>query len=211
MGRKIFYAHVFDHGNLEAATYMSTSTLPIRYEIENISASGAGKMTQICETIQSEGGFNPRGKIFSADRNITAKSVTNAAPFPIISIKAKALNNRQTLNPIRMSMVTETVAAILKWQAILGGSLTGATFNSVDPNSAAEFDVAATAISGGIKVASGYFTEKSNIVAVTQFENTLLPGADIAGLPDIVTLTAQRVDVAAATNVYGGVGWQEWD
>lgn len=211
INRKVHLAHVFDHGNVDVTTYMSTATLPVRYELENVSASAAGKITQICETVQSEGGFNPRGKIFTADRGLSSVPVTNAKFWPIISIRTKPANNRQTLNPIRMSMVTETPSALILWKGILGGTLTGASFNSVNSNSAAEFDIAATDISGGVEVASSYFTEKSNIVAVTGFENTLLPGATIAGVPDIITLVAQRVDSAAAVNILGSVGFQEWD
>lgn len=211
IGRKVRIAHIFDHGNTGVTTYMSTATLPVRYELENISASAAGKMTQICETVQSEGGFNPRGKIFTADRGISSVAVTNAKLFPIISIRTKAANNRQTLNPIRLSLVTETPSAVVLWKAILGGTLTAASFNSVNVSSAAEFDIVATDIANGVEVASGYFTEKSNVVAVTGFENTLLPAADIAGVPDIVTIVAQREDSAAAVNVLGSIDFQEWD
>jgi len=64
----IIYCHEFLHSNLITEVFMTTPTLPIRYEIRNtgISASSSN-MTEICATVMSEGGYDPKGLEFSVD------------------------------------------------------------------------------------------------------------------------------------------------
>ena len=55
--------HTFQHANIIDSTYITTASLPIRYEIEYVSSTPAGSATlkQICSTVISEGGYEIRG------------------------------------------------------------------------------------------------------------------------------------------------------
>lgn len=55
---KFIICHQFHHANLTATTYMTTATLPLRYEIENTSVTSAPSiLKQICATVISNGGY----------------------------------------------------------------------------------------------------------------------------------------------------------
>jgi hypothetical protein len=54
--------HYFHHANVIDSTYITTASLPLRYEIENKAAtSGPSKLKQVCSTVISEGGYELRG------------------------------------------------------------------------------------------------------------------------------------------------------
>jgi hypothetical protein len=57
------HCHSFHHANLITATYITTASLPLRYEIENLgTTAGASTLKQVCSTVISEGGYELRGK-----------------------------------------------------------------------------------------------------------------------------------------------------
>jgi len=54
--------HTFNHANIIASTYITTASLPLRYEIFNTAeTSGASTLKQICSSVISEGGYELRG------------------------------------------------------------------------------------------------------------------------------------------------------
>jgi len=144
-------AHIYHHSNIGNKTYMTTANLPVRYEITNTAGlSIAGKMRQICSTVMSEGGFSEdRGFPFSASNGTTTISVTTRRP--IMSIRPKAtfnsIVNRGQILIDEFKVFAQTNAVYI--ELVHGGTLTGASWSSVDADSIVEFDVAATAISGG--------------------------------------------------------------
>lgn len=73
---KFHVAHQFHNTNLITSVYMTTATLPLRYEIESISASGSHTMKQICSTVMSEGGYERRAKrkVISQSSNVSAST-----------------------------------------------------------------------------------------------------------------------------------------
>ena len=51
-------AHIFHNDNINTTTYITTATLPIRYEIENTGTVASNStLKQICSTVISEGGY----------------------------------------------------------------------------------------------------------------------------------------------------------
>ena len=93
----IYYAHEFNHaGNLDSV-YMSTASLPFRYEIENVSNGAGGSMKQICSTVKSEGGQEVFGVPQVAKRSfydavsVIDTSGASGAHTPILSIRTRKL------------------------------------------------------------------------------------------------------------------------
>jgi hypothetical protein len=85
--------HRFNHANLIASTYITTASLPIRYEITNTGATtGASTLKQICSSVLSEGGYELRGSQQAVGTPITtAKTLGSAGTYvPIVSIKLKS-------------------------------------------------------------------------------------------------------------------------
>lgn len=222
IGGTFIGCHEFLHANNLTTVYMTTAVLPIRYEIR---ATGAGAaqtdLLQICSSVTSEGGLEEElGFLFSASNGATTIAVSTRRP--ILSIRPRALFN-SIVN--RVPIVPEGFSAFsednpLFYEIVYGGTLTNASFANVDAtHSVMEEDVAATAISGGIVIDSGYVAAGG--IGSGQFSGiekrallSRLPlSLDISGshptspLTDSLSLVATAIDTATDTS--GGLHWRE--
>ena len=202
--------HTFNHANQPGNTkvYMTTATLPIRYEITNTGVTAnASMMTQICSTVISEGGYNNFGTTQSAGTGTTPKRLSNSGTYyPIVSIRLNSSRLDSIVFPRQIDVLSPSVN-YYRWVLLQNPTLTGATFATTSPTGTVDIDTAATAISGGIEIQSGYASsrELAQLSAVDYFQFQL--GRTLAGVSDIVTLaiaaTANNADVLAE------LGWQE--
>ena len=202
--------HSFQHANQTGNTkvYMTTATLPIRYEITNAGAtSGASMMTQICSTVISEGGYNSFGTTQSAGTGTTQKRLSNANTYyPIVSIKLNSSRLDSIVFPRQIDVLSPSVN-YYRWVLLQNPTLTGATWATTSPTGTVDIDLAATAVSGGIEIQSGYAAsrELAQLSAVDYFQFQL--GRTLAGVSDIVTLAI--ASTANNADVLGELGWQE--
>jgi len=152
-------AHIFHNDNLSTTTYMTTAILPVRYEIENTgTTASASKMKQICSTVISEGGYTLEGKARSVSIPITApRDLPTAGTFtPIISIRLKDSfkDAIAILKDVEFFGVTNNTS--YRYKIIIGGALTGASWTSAASDSPIEYDITASAITGGRDATVGY-------------------------------------------------------
>lgn len=202
-GRPI-HLHSFHAANLLPSVYMTRAILPIRYEIQQITGSAAASMKQICATVISEGGHDISGRVFSRPMTAT-RTVTAASFLPLFSIRLRSAYNRAKLIPTLVDLLT-TSAQNLIYQVVVGGTLTGGTWLTHDAtNSAVEYNISATAISGGRIVNSGYVgsVNRQSQVSVNTFD---VPNVSIAGICESVTLA---VIATGNANTYGAMEWRE--
>lgn len=202
--------HTFNHANQSGNTkvYMTTATLPIRYEITNTgSTSGASMMTQICSTVISEGGYNSFGTTQTAGTGTTQKRLTNANTYyPVVSIRLNSSRLDSIVLPRQIDVLSPSVN-YYRWVLLQNATLTGATWATTSPTGTVDIDLAATAVSGGTEIQSGYASsrELTQLSSVDYFQYQL--GRTLAGVSDVVTLalaaTANNADVLAE------LGWQE--
>jgi len=195
--------HKFHHANSLASVYMTRASLPVRYEIEQITGSSAASMKQICCTVISEGGHHKTGRIFSRPRTTTVS--INATLLPIISIRLRAGYERAMLQLISSDILT-TANQQLIYQVYYGATITGGSWVSQDAtNSGVEYNVSATAISGGRLIDSGYVSSVSrqSTFELGAFDQA---GVSIAGVPETITLAGVAT---GATTTYGSLAWQE--
>jgi hypothetical protein len=206
---QIYYFHQVFHANLVTQVYMKRGSLPLRFEIKNTAAiSGAVILTQICAAMQSEAGYTPTGINFSANTGTSGRSITNGATLPILSITLNSTKIRATIVPISFSILGNA-ANNLYYQIILNGSLTGSSFSSVNTNSVAEYDISATAISGGTVLDSGYVSSVNRQTIDTQVQSLLKVAATIGGTADIVSLVLTNI-VGDTNTFYAAMSWQEY-
>lgn len=148
--------HEFLIANVLSEVSMTSGNNPIRCEIFNTGASAGGTLTQVCSTVISEGGFQTFGLPCTAGNTTGSISVTTRRP--IMSIRPKStingITNRANIIPNKLDLLVGTNNIF--WEVVYSGSLTGASWASVSGESHCEFDVAATAISGGLVIDSGY-------------------------------------------------------
>ena len=108
--------HTFNHANQPGNTkvYMTTATLPIRYEITNTGATAnASMMTQICSTVISEGGYNSFGTTQSAGTGTTQKRLSNSNTYyPIVSIRLNSSRLDSIVFPRQIDVLSQTVVFV---------------------------------------------------------------------------------------------------
>jgi hypothetical protein len=209
--------HQFNHANQTGNTkvYMTTATLPIRYEITNTGAtSGNSMMTQICSTVISEGGFqltgsgNPR----AASHLIgTPVRLPNDVSFkPIISIRLKSTNLNAVVIPTAYSIVP-LAQSFFQYRIYKKAITSGGTWVSSALDSSVEYNLAPTALVSG-DIAEQTFLNSTNqstgapIQTEFSFEYQLErePFTGVA-YEYVITMatTGQNQDV------YASVEWQE--
>jgi hypothetical protein len=206
--------HYFHHANIIDSTYITTASLPLRYEIENKAAtSGPSKLKQVCSTVISEGGYELRGLQQAAGTAITApKALTTLGTFyPVVSIRLKSTRLDGIVILTALSLMG-VATGIYKWQVIASGTTSGGTWTDAGVNSSVEYKLDGTGVSGGRLLASGYFT--SNAQGATSIDilkealfKFQLERNSFTSTPYELTLA-----VTASTNtevVHGSMDWEE--
>ena len=154
--------HSFHHANISSTTYITTGSLPLRYEMTNTGSTGSSStLKQICSTVISEGGYELRGSQASIGTTITSpKTLTTAGTgYPIVSIRLKSTRLDAIVILTAVSILGITNNANYKWSIVLQGTTTGGTWTSAGTGSAVEYNITGTSFStgSGRVLASGYF------------------------------------------------------
>ena len=202
--------HTYQTANVYGTSvYMTTATLPVRYEITNTgTTASSSSLKQICSSVVSEAGFEQMSIDHVARRTTEFTGIdTTATFFPIVSIRliSTALNAVVIPNRVQFLPLTNQnyEVALLK-----NPTLTGATWTTTVASDAnVQFDVGSTAISAiGTIVQTDYITSSgsggtANTSVPTGYNLDLQLGASLAGVSDIYTLAVRTV--SGATNGSG--------
>ena len=154
-----YVCHKFQHANIIASTYITTASLPLRYEITNTGAtSGASTLKQICSTVLSEGGYELNGLQQAVGIPINSPITLGTAGtfYPVISLRLKTtrLDSIAILSALSAMPIT---TGNYNWQLIATGTTTGGTWVSAGTNSSVEYNITGTTFAGGRILASGFF------------------------------------------------------
>lgn len=163
---KFILCHQFNHANIITSTYITTASLPLRYEIENTgTTASASNLKQICSTVISEGGYELRGLQQAVNIPITTPRTLAVAGtyYPIASIRLKASPNFLDAIVIltALSVLGTGNGVNYNWQVRATGATTGGTWVSAGANSAVEYNITGTSFTGGRIVAGGYFNSSN--------------------------------------------------
>lgn len=164
-------AHVFHNDNRNDTTYMRSAILPLRYEIFNkgVTASNTA-MRQICSTVISEGGYNQINQTRSASTPLTGKNLTNLINNPMVSIRLKTDRLNAVAVPVAVDLYGLQATAF-KYRIYENvTSLTGASWTTTDSKSAVEYDLSATAMTGGVLLKEGIFKGLEPAKEINLFE-----------------------------------------
>lgn len=157
---KLIHCHSFHHANIIQSTYMATACLPVRAEIENVGTTASNSTLKIvCASVISEGGYELRGRSRSIGMPITTpKDLPTAGTFvPIISIRLKDTQSDAIVIPTDVEFFGVSNNTRYRYKIVAGGTLTGASWADVNTaESSVEYDIAATAITGGRDLQMGY-------------------------------------------------------
>lgn len=191
----IYYVHDQNHANItgETTVYMSSPNHSVRYEI--YSTGGAKSITQICSSVQAEGGVDPSGITRNVSNGITTIARTTTAGA-LILFRLKQTHSCTTVTPESFStMCTSNNASNYQYSVILNPVVAGTALTWIPvPNSAIEYAVAVAdnTISGGLSLLSGYASGQSPSVILPT--NLILnPGVSLDGTADIFCLAVRTV------------------
>jgi hypothetical protein len=156
-----YVCHKFNHANLITSTYITTASLPLRYEITNTGAtSGASTLKQICSTVLSEGGYELTGLQQAIGIAINSPRTLGTAGtfYPIMSLRLKAARLDGIVILTALSAMPISTGNY-NWQVVATGTTTGGSWVSAGTNSCVEYNITGTSFSttGGRILASGFF------------------------------------------------------
>lgn len=161
-------AHQFNHANRIANTYITTASLPVRFEITNTGAtSSASAMHQICNSVVSNGGYtHDEVVIYTAWRDVAATVGTNR--YPLVAMRMKDGRTDSVILPTYVDVASSN-AGEGGWALVKNPtSVTGGTWVTDPYNGNIEYNVTATSMSqDGIPMRRQFFYS-TNQAASTQ-------------------------------------------
>lgn len=212
------HCHSFHHANTIESTYMTTASLPLRYEIKNTSDTGSSStFKQICSTVLSEGGYQLYGTQQSIGTAITTpKSLTVAGTYyPLVSIRLKSSPDRlDAIVILSAASVLPIDAGEYSWR-IIDGSVTtvGGSWVSAGTNSAVEYNITGTGITGTQKIlASGYLSSTNQTTSQIEIPRDVLFKFQLErnSLTNTPTELILALSCGSATvTAHGSLDWEE--
>lgn len=189
--------HIFNHSNVIDSTYMTTATLPVRYEIFNTGiTTSSSTFKQICVSIQSNGGYEKRVASDVA-RQDALVSVATTTFVPLVSIRLKAGREDAVILPNQINALPDSATSVYYEVALIkNATLSGGSWvNSSSPN--VEQNTTATSMSGGRVVRAEYISS-ANKASTPLNENTeynwdLQLGRTQAKVSDTYTLAVRAI------------------
>ena len=206
-------AHIFHNDNVNPTTYMTTASLPIRYELENTATTASSStMKQICSSVQSEGGYEGFARRYNVTKNGSNPTVltTQDIQYPMISLRLNSNRLDSAVVPSNLSVVLEQTASnkpdTVQYRILLNPTLTGGTW-STHFNGNVDYNVTATAVTGGTDIIGGYISSSGvlDINTINDFNFQL--GRSQTGVSDTFVLTMTPINDGA--QVYCDLSWFE--
>lgn len=214
---RLIPAHIFHNDNVNTLPYMTTACLPLRYEIKNTGITeSSSTLKQICSTVISEGGYQLFGTQRTAHTLITAsKNAPTAGTFvPVVSIRLKSNRLDAIAIVTALSVLGIGTNSRIQWSLIRGATLTGASWVSSDPESSVEYDISATAVSGGIESGTGFASVSNQSSATIDILKEALfrfqlERNSLAVPPTRSIVTLAFTGSTNGDNCLGSIDWEE--
>ena len=215
IGGQYIVVHTFEHANIagNTTTYMSTGSLPLRFEIENTgTASSSSTLRQICSTVISEGGYSLSGTPRSIGHNLgTPVRLPNDTSFkPLLSIRLLSTCPDSIVLPTFFT-IAPVAQSTFKYRIYSRAVTTGGTWTSIGAASPVEYNLAPTAVSSGEIVTEGFIMSSNQTAAAPSQEQF---GFEVQLQRQPFTGVMYEYVMTAATtgtnqDVYASIEWQE--
>jgi hypothetical protein len=187
---RIVYAHQFLHANTVPTVYMSTASLPARYEIEATSASSGGVLDHICTAVIREGGSEDEGILTAAHTGL-GNTTSDTMQRSILSIRLRSSFNRAFLKP-RTVALANIGTQVVQWHLVLNPVLSGSLVWTDGYGQASQQSTQLVYTGGsGHQISTGYVSGSDKDQIDVSFDSLLGVAADIDGISDILSLIVQ--------------------
>jgi hypothetical protein len=161
---RLIHCHSFHHANYITSTYMTTASLPLRYEIKNTGTTAtSSKMKQVCSTVISEGGYELRGlqQAVGNDILVPRSMATKGVYYPLVSIRLKQTRLDAIVILTAISFLATGNGVNYNWKIIAGGTITTGGWTDAGVDSAVEYTLSGTDLTGGRVLASGFINSSN--------------------------------------------------
>jgi hypothetical protein len=208
--------HRFNHANLITSTYITTASLPLRYEILNASTATATTLKQVCSSVISEGGYELRGAQQAVGTPITTPRTFAVAGtyYPIAGIRLKSTRLDAIVILTAVSLLGLGNGKNYAWRILNGTIITGGAWNPASADSSVEYNLTGTSTTGGRVLAQGYINSSNQGSPSMDILKEALFAAQLER--NTFTGTAFEIVVEMAIDVTGGtlgayvsVDWEE--
>jgi hypothetical protein len=211
---KFIHAHSFHHANIIESTYITTASLPLRYEIANTGiTTSSSNLKQICSTVISEGGYNLYGTQQAVGIAITTPRTltTEGTYYPIVSIRLKTSALDAIVILTALSAMPISTGAY-NWQIRASGITSGGNWVSAGVDSVVDYNITGTSHTGGRILASGFFTASNQ--GSTQIDISKEALFKFQLERNGLTSTPYEISLVIASNgngdtVVGSIDWEE--
>jgi len=209
--------HTFNHANIITSTYITTASLPLRYEIFNTAGtSGASTLKQVCSTVISEGGYELAGLQQSAGTLITAARTFAVAGtyYPIVSIRLKSTRLDAVVIVTAISLLGIGNGKNYQWRIVASATTTGGSWIDAGVNSAVQYNLTGTGASGGRILASGFVNSSNqgspsiNILKEALFANQLERDG-LTGTPYEIVIETAVATTSGGEGAFASIDWEE--
>ena len=206
--------HKFNHANLIPSTYITTASLPLRYEITNTGVTAnSSTLKQVCSTVISEGGYELRGAQLAVGTPITSPTSLAVAGtyYPVVSIKLRA-GYQDAVVILTALSIMGVATGIYNWKVVSSGTTSGGAWVPAGVNSAVEYNITGTSFAGGRTLASGFLTSSTQSSVNLDILKEALFSFQLER--DSFTGTSYELSliVSASTNtelIYSSMDWEE--
>jgi hypothetical protein len=202
--------HAFHHANKTTSVYITTASLPLRYEVENTGAtSSSSTMKQICATVISNGGYTRKTEHWTASRST---QVGVAGDFyPIVSIRLASARTDSVIVPNAISILGRS-SGDYEYALIKNATLTGGTWvPHTESTGNVEYNITQTVLTGGTIVEQGFFSSSNQSIGSVSlgdiFRWDIQLGRTNATTPTSDTLTLAVRSLGGTQNVVGSISW----
>jgi hypothetical protein len=214
----LHYVHKKNHANILNNIYMTSANLPIRYEI---SASGTsntqGSMKEICNTVLSEGGYEPLGITMSISQDTTKNITSGEEPLIVLRLKNEFKRNYIDIHSIKALNTSKKDECLYKLRIYrhvenLGNLFTiPPIYSDINTYSYLEANINVSSFSNinaynSIIHLNGFATEGMGTEANHSKAITLTSNID--GIQDIAVLTMSNI--GGNTSGIGSITWVEY-
>ena len=205
--------HQFNHANYIDSVYLTTASLPVRYEIENTGAtSSSSYMKQICVSVISNGGYQRHTESWSASRTSTVNVSSNF--YPLVSIRMATNRTDSVIIPASLS-VLPIAQGNYEWALIHNATVTDGTWTAHSPSGGnVEYNNSATAMTGGIAVLEGLISSSNQANTALSLGDgiqrwDLQLGRTNAVTPVSDSLTLAIRSLGGTQSAIGSISWSD--
>ena len=184
--------HTFNHANHIGNVWCQTPFLPIRCELENVDGTTPGPhyLYQGSNSLIQEGEPEKLGILVSQSTPVAGRTMAVANTFyPIVSIRMKATDLTSIVLPRSLQAATDDNTNVF-WRLVQNATLTGASWqNHADPDAFTQYDLSATAMTGGKTLLSGFtIAGGASLIEIDRQAHLALGRSSLGTVSDTYTL-----------------------